>query len=160
MKRALVLVGALALMAGLAFLVAHPTGEPPAATPYLGERGASRTTASGLAIWYARDGESHPLAPGTHLRADDQLRFSVRAERPRYLMVRLRDGADAAVTIFPIGEDQAPLVQPRQALPGAHVVAAGAGKVVVSAVFSDHPFAVDGPPADDAEIIDVVMEKD
>jgi hypothetical protein len=163
-KRPLFLVAILAAIVGLAFLVARPSAEPPAATPYVGQRGASRATASGLGVSLRRDGEvdARPLAPGTPVRAGDVLRFSVRAERPRYLLVRLRDGAAAAATIFPAaaGATAAELVRPGETLPVAPVVAPGAGKVVVTAVFADHAFALDGARGGDTEEIDLVMEKE
>jgi len=102
-RRALILVAILAAISGLAFLVARPAAEPPAATPYVGKRGASRVKASGLGVSLLRAGEITALAPGTPVRAGDVLRFSVRAEQPRYLLVRMRDGASAATTIFPPG---------------------------------------------------------
>lgn len=162
MKRTLVLVAILAAICGLAFLVARPSAEPPAATPYVGQRGASRATASGLAVSIRRAGEvdAQPLAPGTPVHGGEVLRFRVRAEHPRYLLVRLRDGAAAAATIFPsAGATDAALVQPGETLPVAPVLGPGAGKVIVTAVFADHAFSVDARGAD-AEEIDLVMEKE
>jgi hypothetical protein len=162
-KRALALVAILAAICGLAFLVARPSAEPPAATPYVGERGASRAKASGLAIFFRRGAEvdARPLAPGTPVRAGDALRFSVRAERPRYLLVRLRDGADAPTTIFPpAGAAAAALVRPGEPLPVTPVLTPGTGKVVVTAVFADHPFSLDAAGGGDTEVIDLVMEKE
>ena len=153
----------LAAIGGLAFLVARPSAEPPAATPYVGLRGASRTNASGLAVSLRPPGEVdvRPLAPGTPVHAGDVLRFSVRAEKARYLLVRLRDGAGAATTVFPPGgAASAVLVQPGEALPVAPVLGPGAGKVVVTAVFADHAFSLDGAHGGDAEEIDLVMEKE
>lgn len=161
MKRALILVAILAAISGLAFLVARPGAAPPAATPYVGARGASRANASGLGISLRRGGDVRPLAPGTPVRAGDVLRFSVRAERPRYLLVRLRDGGAAATTIFPAADTgEAALVQPGLALPVTPTIAPGAGKVVVTAVFADHPFSLDGARGADTEDIDLVMEKE
>jgi hypothetical protein len=162
MKRPAILVGALAFIVGLAFLVARPSREPPAATPYLGERGASRVKASGLGIALVRAGETKPLAPGTPLAAGDRLRLTVRAEHARHLLVRMRDGAGAATTVFPAADASA-LVQPGAALPAPPVIAAGAGKVIVTAIFADHPFTLDEArknAANDVETIDLVMEKE
>ncbi|HVU51057.1 MAG TPA: hypothetical protein VHL80_10250 [Polyangia bacterium] len=162
MKRALVLAAILLAMGGLAFLVARPGAEPPAATPYVGLRGASRANASGLAVSIRRAGEvdALPLAPGTPVRAGEVLRFRVRAEHARYLLVRLRDGGSAPVTIFPAGgAASAALVQPGETLPVAPVLGPGAGKVVVTAVFADHAFSVDARGGDTEEI-DLVMEKE
>jgi hypothetical protein len=161
MKRALILVGALAFATGLAFLVARPSAEPPAATPYAGARGASRGKASGLGISLRRDGEVRPLAPGTPVHAGDAFHFVVRAERPRHLMVRMRDGAAPAATIFPAaGARQSALVAPGEALPVAPPLVAGLGKVIVTAIFADHPFALEGARDADTEEIDLVMEKE
>jgi hypothetical protein len=160
-KRPVILVAILAAISGLAFLVARPGAEPPAATPYVGKRGASRANASGLGISLRRGGEVTALAPGTPVRVGDVVRFSVRAESPRYLLVRLRDGAAAATTIFPpAGAAAAVLVQPGEALPIEPVLAPGAGKVVVTAVFADHAFSLDGARGADTEEIDLVMEKE
>jgi hypothetical protein len=161
-KRALALVAILAAICGLAFLVARPSKEPPAATPYLGTRGASRAKASGLAISLRRAGEvdAQPLAPETPVHAGEALRFSVRAEKPRYLLVRLRDGAAAAATIFPAHGGAAALVRPGETLPGMPVLAPGVGKVIVTAVFADHPFSLDAAGGGDTEEIDLVMEKE
>lgn len=159
MKRTLVLIGVLAFIVGLAFLVARPSREPVALTPYVGERGASRVKASGLALSAWRAGERLTLKPGTPVRPGDVLRFTVRAERPRHLLVRLRDGAAAPVTIFPAAP-QSQLVQPGQTLPIAPSLGPGAGKVVVTAVFADHPFALDAARGEDSEEIDVVIEKE
>jgi hypothetical protein len=161
-KRTLVLVAVLAAICGLAFLVARPSKEPPAATPYVGQRGASRATASGLAVSIRRAGEmdAQPLAPGTPVHAGEVLRFRVRAEQPRYLLVRVRDGAEPPMTIFPTANARdAALVQPGQTLPVARVLLPGAGKVIVTAVFADHAFSVD-TRGGDAEEIDLVMEKE
>jgi hypothetical protein len=158
-KRALILMAILVGLGGLAVLVARPSAEPPAATPYVGKRGASRAKASGLAVSLRREGEVRALAPGTPVRAGDVIRFAVRADGPRYLVVRLRDGAGAAATIFPSG-DAAAAVQPGEALPAAPTVGPGAGKVVVTAVFAEHPFVLAGAPPEDAEVIDFVMEKE
>src|SRR5262245_3532571 len=115
--RTLVLIGVLGAIVGLAFLVARPSKEPPAATPYVGVRGASRAKASGLAFTLWRLGEPpRPLAPGTSVRPGDVLRFTVRAEHPRYLIVRLRDGAGSARTVFPAAGADAALVQPGERL--------------------------------------------
>jgi hypothetical protein len=161
-KRLLILAAILVAIGGLAFLVARPSAEPPAATPYMGLRGASRANASGLSVSVRRAGEldAQPLVPGTRVRAGEVLRFRVRAEHSRYLLVRLREGADAATTIFPSGvPGAAALVQPGETLPVARVLGPGAGKVIVTAVFADHPFTVEARGAD-AEEIDLVMEKE
>jgi hypothetical protein len=165
-NRPLILTGILAAIVGLAFLVARPSAEPPAATPYVGARGASRAKASGLGIALRRAGETRPLAPGTPVAGGDVLRFTVRAEHARHLLVRLRDGGGAPTTIFPAAGARASApVQPGDVLPVAPVVAAGGGKVIVTAIFADHPFALDevraaDDRARDEEEIDLVIEKE
>jgi hypothetical protein len=160
MKRPLILIGILAFVVGLAFVVARPSREPPAATPYVGVRGASRAKASGLGVAVDRAGQGLALAPGTLLAAGDRLRFTVRAEHPRHLLVRMRDGDAAATTVFPanVAGTSAP-VAPGEALPIAPTVASGAGKVVVTAIFADHPFTLENARGGDTEEIDLVMEK-
>jgi hypothetical protein len=159
-KRALILIGALAFILGLAMLIVRPSAPPPATQPYARAKGASLVTTSGLALSFRRDGEVHALEPGTPLHAGDVLRFKVRAERARQLVVRMRDGDAAATTVFPAGgAKDAVLVQPGDVLPFEPVIAPGAGKVVVTAIFSDHAFSLDGPRASDVEEIDVVTEK-
>jgi hypothetical protein len=164
MRRPLILIGALAFIVGLAFLVARPSREPPAATPYLGERGASRVKASGLGVALVRAGQTKALAPGTPLAAGDRLRFTVRAEHARHLLVRLRDGGGPVTTVFPPDDARASApVQPGDALPAPPVIAAGPGKVVVTAIFADHPFTLEDAErnaANDVETIDLVMEKE
>ncbi len=114
----------------------------------------------GLGVSFQRGLEVRPLAPGTPVRGRDVLRFSVRAESARYLLVRLRDGVAAPTTIFPAAPaGAAALVQPGEALPVQPTLAPGAGKVVVTAVFADHPFSLEARGAD-AEEIDLVMEKE
>lgn len=161
MRKALILVAILGALWGLALVVGRTGTAPPVVTPYVGKRGASRATASGLGVSLLRDGEVRPLAPGTPVRVGDALRFVVRAESARYLIVRMRDGVSAATTIFPAaGASTAALVQPGEALPIAPTLAAGTGKVVVTAVFADHAFTLDGARGEDTEEIDLVMEKE
>jgi hypothetical protein len=129
----------------------------------VGERGASRATASGLAVSLRRDGEvdARPLAPGTPVRAGDVLRFRVRAEHARYLLVRLREGDRPPTTIFPTpGAPAAALVQPGETLPVAPTLGSAPGKVIVTAVFADHAFSIDAARTGDTEEIDLVMEKE
>jgi hypothetical protein len=161
MKRALALVAILAAIGGLAFLVARPSREPSAATPYVGERGASRTRASGLAVSLRRAGEvdARPLAPGTAVHGGEVLRFAVRAEQPRYLLVRVRDDG-AASTIFPVAGAVAARVEPGEMLPAGVPVAPGPGKILVTAFFADHPFVLSEAPPADAEEVALVIEKE
>jgi hypothetical protein len=126
-------------------------------------RGASRAKASGLGISYLRGAELRALAPGTPVRPGDVLRFTVRAERPRHLLVLLRDGQAPATPVFPAPVAGAPAsgpVVPGQALPGVPPLAAGTGKVIVTAIFADHPFSLSEARGADVEEIDLVMEKE
>jgi hypothetical protein len=154
------LVAILAILGGLAMLVGRANTAGPVVSPYVGQKGASRANRSGLGVSLRRDADVRPLAPGTPVRAGDALHFTVRAEGPRYLIVRMRDGAAEATTIFPAGATQAALVQPGETLPVSSTMAPGTGKVVVTAVFADHTFTLDGARGDDTEVIDLVMEKE
>jgi hypothetical protein len=126
--------------------------------PYVGPRGGERGKEAGLAIFFRRAGEERPLQPGTPLAAGDVLRFAVRGERPRYLVVRLRDAGGAAATVFPSGGTAA-RVAPGDTLPVAPVIGPGGGKVVVTALFSDRMFPVEAPPGPDDEVVNVVVPK-
>jgi hypothetical protein len=113
-----------------------------------------------LEILYRRGAEAQVLRPGTPLRAGDVLRLVMRGERPRYLVVQLRDGGDATATIFPSGPE-AVLVRPGQTLPVAPVLGPATQNAVVSALFADHPFP-SAPGADigpDVEVASAVIEK-
>jgi hypothetical protein len=157
-KRALILIGALGLLVGLAFLVARPAVPDAATNPYVGVRGASRSRAAGVAISYQRGGVDHPVEPATALRAGDRLRFVVKGERPRHVELRLRDG-DAPPLVYP-SEGTTVLVAPKQALPIEPTVGPGRGRVVVTALFSDQPRAVGSPPDPETEAITVAIAKE
>ncbi len=160
MKRALILAAILGALVGLAFLVARPHVPDPASEPYLGLRGASRAKAAGLAIHFRRGDAEQPVAPGTVLRRGDSLRFVVRGERPRTLEVRMRDGAAAPATIFPVGARETPLVKPRETLPIAPVIGAGGTTVVVTALFSDRPRPVGADAEPDTEVVTLAIAKE
>jgi hypothetical protein len=156
--RALGFAGGLALVVGLAFLVARPRGGAPAESPYAGARGASRGQAAGMQILVRRGGELRALQPGTPLHAGDVLRFVVRGERERYVVVRMRDAGGPASTLFPAA-GQAASVSPGATLPIAPTIGPEAGKVALTALFADHPFPVDAAPGPDTEVISLVLEK-
>jgi len=148
MKRALILVAILGALIGLAFLVARPHVPDPATNPYTGKRGGSLSKSAGLLIRYRRGEEVRPVTPQTLLRAGDVLDFQVRADGPTYLEVRFKDGTAAPQTLFPTaGTPDTPAVAPGQALPTVAPIGPSAGKVVVTAIFSDRPHPV-GVPAD------------
>jgi len=160
-SRPLIFAGAGVLLVGVAFLVARPRVPDPATNPYAGVRGGSHAKAAGLQVYYARVGDlERAVEPATVLRAGDELRFVIRAERPRHVEVRLRDGEQPPVTVFPVGAAETPMVEPGRTLPGTVTVSPGGGKVVVTAMFSDSGRAV-GAPADAAtEAITLAIAKE
>ena len=160
-RRPLILIGALALLTGLAFLVARPSVPDPTTNPYAGKRGGSLDKSAGLLIRYRRGDEVRSVEPQTVLRADDVIDFKVRGEEASYLEVRLRDGAGAIETIFPIGG--APTtgkVSPGDTLPVTAVVAPGGGKLVLTALFSATPRPVGAAPDPDTLTISAVVAKE
>lgn len=160
-RRALVLAGIIAAAYGLAVLVARPHVPEPATNPYVGKRGGSLSKSAGLEIRYRRGDEVRAVDPQTVLHAGDELVFRVRSEGPVYLEVRWRDGAGPVETIFPNdGATKTPEVRPMQELPRVPLTDPGAGKVVVTAIFSDHPRAVGTPAEPDTRAITAVVTKE
>jgi hypothetical protein len=159
MRRALVLVGVLAFLVGLAFLVARPHVPDPAATPYAGVRGGAREKAAGLAVLYRRGGSELPLQPGTMLAGGDVLRFVFKGERPRYLELRVRDADGPVRTLFPEGPTTV-AVRPGQTLPVDFAVGPAAGRVLVTALFSNGPRAVGAPADGETETVSLSLPKD
>jgi hypothetical protein len=160
-RRALALVGILAGAYGLAVLVARPHVPDPATNPYTGKRGGSLSKSAGIELRFRRGDELRAVEPQTVLRAGDGLELKITGERPRYVEVRMRDGAAAPLTIFPAGgATETPLVAPGEKLPVSPVLGPGAGKVVVTALFSDHPRPL-GVPADrDTQAVTAVVAKE
>ncbi|HVV51160.1 MAG TPA: hypothetical protein VHO06_15940 [Polyangia bacterium] len=160
-RRALALAGIIAGAYGLAVLVARPRVPDPATNPYTGKRGGSLSKSAGIEMRFRRGEELRAVEPQTVLRAGDGLEIKVTGERPRYVEVRMRDAAAAPVTIFPTGGvAETPLVPPGRKLPVTPALGPGAGKVVVTALFSDHPRPV-GVPADrDTQAITAVVDKE
>ncbi len=101
------------------------------------------------------------VLPQTVLRAGDLLSFKVKGEGPRYVEVRMRDGATAPATIFPpAGATETTLVAPDQTLPVTHLLGPGAGKLVVTALFSDRPRPVGAPADPETQAITAVVDKE
>ena len=160
LRRALGLTAIIAVTYGFAVLVARPHVPDPTTNPYVGQRGGSLAKTAGLQIRARRGDELLNVAPQTVLRAGDQLVFDVRGEHACFLEVRLRDGAGAPQTIFPSGRSTTPEVTPGERLPAAHLVTAGGGKLVVTALFSARPLPVGAPPASDTLVTTAVVEKE
>ncbi|HET6151095.1 MAG TPA: hypothetical protein VFH68_26400 [Polyangia bacterium] len=153
--RALGLTAAIALVIGLAFLVARPRADTqPVAVNLAAQKGPRPP---GLKIFLQRAGELQILDPTTELRRGDALRFVVRASAPRYLVVRLRDGAGHERVVFPrAGARDAALVRPDAALPDALPIDdASAGRQTLTALFSQRPFAVDERAGAELEVATV-----
>ncbi len=160
-RRALVLVGILAGAYGLAVLVARPHVPDPATNPYAGKRGGSLSKSAGIEIRYRRADEQGVVLPQTILHAGDLLSFKLKGERPRYLEVRLRDGAAPPATIFPAaGATETALVPPDQTLPVTHLLESGPGKLVVTVLFSDRPRPVGAPADPETQSITAVVDKE
>jgi hypothetical protein len=160
-RRALALAGILAGAYGLAVLVARPHVPDPATNPYVGKRGGSLSKSAGLEIRFRHGEEVRAVDPQTVVHVGDELSFTVRGDGPAYLEVRWRDGAAPVQTIFPNdGSTTTPAVMPLQRLPGVRVTAPGAGKLVVTALFSDHPRPVGVPADPDTRAITAVVTKE
>ena len=159
LRRPLILAGALALLIGLAFLVARPSVPDPATNPYAGKRGGSLAKSAGLEILFQRGDEVRPVDPQTILKAGDELVFKVRGEGPSYLEVRLRDGLSEPRTIFPVGAAMTQKVMPSEWLRRVRVEPGG-GKLVVTALFSDQSRPIGAPPDTDARTVTAVISKE
>jgi hypothetical protein len=160
-RRALALVGIIAGAYGLAVLVARPHVPDPSTNPYVGKRGGSLAKSAGLEIRFRRGDEVRVLDPQTALRVGDELAFTVRADGPTYLEVRWRDGAGPVQTIFPNdGATTTPQVTPMQNLDRVRIAQPGAGKVVVTALFSDRPRPVGAPADPETRAITAVVAKE
>ena len=161
LRRALGLVGILAAIYGLAVLVARPHVPDPVTNPYAGQRGGSLSKSAGIEMRYRRGDEERAVEPQTILRAGDRLRIAVKGEGPHYVEVRMRDGAAAPATIFPTtGAATTVEVSPGETLPVMPVLGPGAGKLVVTALFSDHARPVGAPAEPDTQTITAVVIKE
>ncbi len=158
-RRALWMGGGLILVSAIAFLVARPPAPDRARAPFAGQRGALQAKASGIQITVRRGEEVRQLAPDTRLRVGDRLHFRARAERPRYLELRVR-GAGGDVRVFPGVGTQAVLVRPGQPLDRDYVVGPldvpgekRARKLWIIGLFADNTFALERPPGPDTEVV-------
>ena len=152
------------LVASLALLVARPRAPDRAQVPYAGLKGASRAQVAGIQVSVRRGEEVRALAPETRLRVGDRLHFRVRAERPRYLELRVR-GPWGDVRIFPGAGTHAVAVRPGQALDRDYVVEAvaepgakGAQKLWIIGLFAEAAFPLDRSPGPDTEIVTVRVD--
>jgi hypothetical protein len=160
-RRALALVAILGGAYGLAVLVARPHVPDPATNPYAGKRGGSLSKSAGIEMRFRRGDELRAVEPQTVLRAGDGLELTISGERARYVEVRMRDAAAAPVTVFPVGgARETPLVPPGERLPVTPVLGPGGGKVVVTALFSDHPRPVGVPAASDTQAVTAAVAKE
>jgi hypothetical protein len=161
LRRALGLILIIAVVYGFAVLVARPHVPDPATNPYTGKRGASLSKSAGIEMRYRRGDEERAVDPQTVLRGGDRLRFQVKGDGPRYLEVRMRDGAAAPLTIFPAGGGVTTTqVSPGETLPPMPVLAPGGGKLVVTALFSDGPRPVGAPADPETQAITAVVSKE
>jgi hypothetical protein len=159
LRRTLWLIAVLALVAGLAFLVARPRSDGDSAV--VAYTGAKGPRAPGLQILLRRGLEARAMEPGTGVRAGDALRLTVRSTEPRYLVVRVRDSAGGDRILFPAnGAPAAVQVRPGETLPGTFVVGDAPGTQTIFATFSHHPFAVADPPRGDLEIVTIDLPKE
>jgi hypothetical protein len=155
LARVLGLTAAIALVIGLAFLVARPRADlQPVAVNLAAQKGPRPP---GLKIFRQRGGELQILDPTTELRPGDALRLVVRASAPRYLVVRLRDGAGHERVVFPgAGAREAALVGPDAALPDPLAIdVASAGRQTLTALFGQRPFSVDDRVGAELEVATV-----
>jgi hypothetical protein len=165
-RRLLWMTAAAVVVAGLALLVARPRRPARVDTPYADLKGASRAKKAGLQIVVRRGEEVRNLDPMAALRGGDRLHFRVRADRPRYLEVRVR-GPAGDVRVFPETGTAAVLVRPRQSLDRDYLVAAppsrpaatrAPSRLWIVALFADRPFALDRPPEPDIETVPVRVD--
>jgi hypothetical protein len=169
-KRVMWLGGGLVAVFGLALLVARPHAPDRVSVPYAGLKGASRAQAAGIQISVGRGAEVRPLDPTTAVGPGDRLYFRVRAERPRYLELRVHD-SDGDRRLFPVGVGDAVLVRPGQAVGREYLVgapppavdskgqSAPARKIWIVGLFCDHPFPLDLPPGPDVEEVPVRVDR-
>jgi hypothetical protein len=155
-----VLLGAVALLVGLAFVVGRANVRRDGESPYVGVRGASRVKAAGLEIFYLRGTVERVVEPKTLLRAGDRLRLVARGERPRYVEVRVRDGETTPVILFPAEGTAPEPIKPKQTLPTVADIGPAPGKVTVTALFSDQPRPRGAPPDAETDVVTLNVGKE
>jgi hypothetical protein len=157
--RVLGLTAAIVAIVALAFVVGRPYADPaPVAVTYT--EGTKGPRPPGLKIFLQRGQELSVLDPATELRRGDALRLVVRGSAPRYLVVRMRDGAGRERVIFPRASARgAALVRPDEALPDALAIDDTPGKATLTALFGTRPFPIDERGARDLEIATVDLIK-
>jgi hypothetical protein len=153
-------VGAIAFLVGLAFVVGRANVRRDGEAPYVGVRGASRVKAAGLEIFYLRGTVERVVEPSTLLRAGDRLRLVARGERPRFVEVRVRDGDNAPVVLYPPEGTEPQPIKPKQTLPVVADIGPSPGKVTVTALFSDHPRPRGATPDENTDVVTLNVVKE
>jgi hypothetical protein len=162
-SRTLWLVGSIAFVVGLAFLVGRArTDQGPA--PYKGVKGGDQTKAAGIKVFVTRGLDVRILEPGARVRAGDSLRVVLKADRPRYVEIRLRDSAGQERRLFPAGEGkegkEAALVRPGEALPAVFRMDDDPRRQWLVVRLSEHPFAVGQPGGPEVQVVRVDLDKE
>jgi hypothetical protein len=153
-------VGAIAFLVALAFVVGRANVRRDGEPPYVGARGASRVKSAGLEIFYLRGTVERVVEPSTLLRAGDRLRLVARGERPRFVEIRLRDGDTAPVILYPREGLEPQPIKPKQTLPVVADIGPSAGKVTVTALFSDHPRPRGAAPDEATDVVTLNVVKE
>jgi hypothetical protein len=127
-----------AIAAGLALLLRGPRSAP---EPEL----AARSKGSSSIGFFVRRGEQVFVgANGEHLRAGDQLRFTVTSAQPRQFAVLSRDARGAASVYYPSGPRSRPLIPAQQMPLDTAVELDGTlGSETLFGVFCDQEFEVE-----------------
>jgi len=163
MRRVVGLTAAIAVIVALAFLVARPGADPDPVAVKLAAQKGPRPPGLKIFLQRATDVQMQVLDPAMDLRAGDALRLVVRASAPRYLVVRVRDGAGRERVVFPpagAGTTMAAQVKPDDTLPGLVAIDDTSGKTTLTALFGKQPFAIDDrAAARDLEIATVELHK-
>jgi hypothetical protein len=113
----------------------------------------------GLTVFVKRGDQVSVLAPGKALRPGDAIRFVARLDRPRFVELRVPNGAGGERTLFPVGTSAA-WVEPGQPLPGGFVVDESPGPERLILLFGDRAFPVGRPPAPNLQIVRIDLPKE